>query len=105
MVLRHGYGSIAVNKHQHTRDRLIALREKQPLSTWQRAELARAVRALNGTTRSAIAPWTGAEIDYLCDMIADGRPFSQCAKELKRGKAACVEQFKKVRESIGWQAV
>ena len=43
------------DKHQETRDRLIALRETQPLSTWQRAELARAVRALNGTTKNAVA--------------------------------------------------
>ena len=92
-----------MNKHQQTRDRLIALRETQPLSTWQRAELARAVRALNGTTKQTVARWSAAEVDYLCDMIADGQPFSACATALQRGKAACVEQFKKVRESIGWQ--
>jgi predicted deacylase len=93
-----------MNKHQHTRDRLIALRETQPLSTWQRAELARAVRALNGTSRVAAAHWLSAEVDYLCDMIADGHSFSACATALQRGKKACVEQFKKVRANIGWQA-
>lgn len=94
-----------MNKHQQTRDRLIALRETQALSTWQRAELAKAVRALNGTTRAAVARWSAAEVDYLCDLIADGHSFSACATALQRGKAACVEQFKKVRANIGWQAV
>jgi hypothetical protein len=93
-----------MNKHQQTRDRLYALRETQPLSAWQSAELARAIRAINGVSRAAADRWSRDEVDYLCDMIADGHPFSACAIALRRGKASCVQQFKKIRLAMGWQA-
>ena len=85
-------------------DRLTALSETQELSYWQRSELERARRALNGTARGRDARWTEADISKLCDLISYGYSFSQCGLMMGKGKAACVSQFNKIRTKTGWQA-
>lgn len=85
-------------------DRLTALSETQELSHWQRSELERARRALNGTQRAPDRPWSEAEINKLCDLISYGYSFSSCGLMMGKGKAACVSQFNKIRTKMGWQA-
>lgn len=85
-------------------DRLTRLSETQELSNWQRSELERARRALNGTRRAPDRPWSEAEVNKLCDLISYGYSFSACGLMMGKGKAACVAQFNRIRKNMGWQA-
>lgn len=49
-------------------------------------------------------PWSEDMTNRLCDLIADGKSFAECAKELGTTRVACVGRFDRIRKTFGWQA-
>lgn len=48
--------------------------------------------------------WPQADIDALCDAMADGASYAQAAEHLGRTKDAVVGRWRKIVRSMGYQA-
>jgi hypothetical protein len=50
-----------------------------------------------------VKQWTAKRVDVLCELVASGFSFADCARALDIPRAECAKRFEQIRESYGRQ--
>jgi hypothetical protein len=57
-----------------------------------------------GDKGGSLDQWSQDDTNRLCDIIADGGTFDDCAAELPYTRRQCQDRFKTIRRGMGYQA-